>query len=238
MFFSRLARREEKRNLKKAFLFGFLTIGLVLLLVFFGIPSLIRIAVFLADIKNTNAPIEQTDTLPPTVPRFNSLPEYVKDASFNLSGLVEPGSTVEIFLNGSATGAIVSTAEGTFNFSNLVLNQEKNEIYAIATDEAGNKSQSSSKITVFWDNIPPKLEVLEPQEGTNFSGEKKRKIKISGQTEENVSLTINERLIILDSGGNFSADFILSDGENIIKVVASDQAGNQTEKEIKIIFSP
>lgn len=238
MFFSRLARREERKNIKKALFFGFLTVGLLLMLIFLGIPILIKIAVFLADIRRTTAPIEQTDTFPPTLPRFNSLPEYTKESSLGLSGFAEPGSTVEIFLNEAATGTVVTTAEGTFNFSSLNLHQDKNEIYAMATDEAGNKSQPSSRIMVIFDNTAPKLEITEPADGATFKGEKKRRITILGQTEENISLAINERRVILGSEGNFSSEFLLADGENKIKIVAADLAGNQTEKEIKITFSP
>ncbi len=204
MFFSRLARREEKRNIKRALFFGLLTIVLLLLLIFLGIPMLIKIAVFLADIKSTTTPVEQTDTFPPTVPRFNSLPEYTKESSLSLSGFAEPGSSVEIFLNEAAAGSVVTTSEGTFNFSTLNLNQDKNEIFAIATDEAGNKSQSSSKMTVVFDNTVPKLEIAQPTEGATFKGERARKITIQGQTEENTSLVINERQVILSAEGNFT----------------------------------
>lgn len=238
LFHSRLARREEKRSLRKAFFFVLLTIVLLVVLVFLGIPALVKVAVFFADIKSTGTPVEQTDTVPPPAPRFNILPEYTKEPSLSLSGFAEAGSTVEIFLNDSPVGSIVVTNEGTFSFAKVNLSPDKNEIYAVSTDTAGNKSQPSPKITINFDNTPPKLEIGQPQDGASFVGERKRKIKIEGQTEENISLALNERLVILGAEGKFSADFTLADGENILKLLATDRAGNQTEKEIKVAFTP
>lgn len=238
VFYSRLARKEEKRNLRKAILFSLLTIVLLLGLIFFGIPSLTGLAVLVSELRGTSVTIEQNDTLPPPPPRFNSLPEYTKESSLSISGFSEPSSTVEIFLNGSSAGTVVSTAEGTFTFSKVSLPSRENEIYTIATDEAGNKSQPTPRFMIIFDNTAPKLEITQPQDGTTLAGERKRKIRIEGQTEENVSLTINERLIILASEGKFSTDYTLSDGENHLKVIAIDPAGNQTEKELKLTFNP
>jgi len=238
LFHSRLARKEERRNLRKAFLFSALSIGLLLVLIFLGIPALIKAAVFFNDIRSTNTPVEQMDTVPPSAPRLNILPEYTKESSLPLSGFAEPGSTVEIFLNGSPLGTIVTTQEGNFVFDKVNLATDKNEIHAVATDDAGNKSQPSPKNTIIFDNIPPKLEVSDPQDGVTINGERKRKIKVFGQTEEDATITINERMIILGQNGIFSSDFTLADGENSIKIIAMDQAGNQTEKELKVIFVP
>lgn len=238
LFHSRLARKEEKRNLRSALLFGFLTISLLLALVFFGIPALVNMAGFVSDIKSTNKPVEQTDIVPPSSPQINVLPEYTKETSIPLSGFAEPGSTVEIFLNNSPLGTTVTASDGSFTFSRINLSQDKNELYAVSVDETGNKSRLSSVIIVTFDNTAPKLDISEPQDGQKFFTDRKRKIKISGQTEAGVTLTVNERLAIVDQNGNFSVDFSLSDGDNTLKIIATDLAGNQTEKDINVNLTP
>lgn len=236
-FRSRLVRIEEKKSLRKAFFFSLLTIVLLLGLIFVGIPLLTKMAVFLSEIRGSGQSTEQNDTIAPQPPRFNSLPEDTKEQTLSVSGFAEPSSTVEIFLNDSPIATTTTTAEGTFNFEKINLNQGKNEIYGLVSDKAGNKSQASPKTIVVFDNTPPKLEIAEPQNGAALSGERKRKIKISGQSEEDVSLMVNDRLVIVDQEGKFSTDFSLSEGENLIEITATDRAGNQSEQEVKVSFS-
>ena len=48
---------------------------------------------------------------------------------------------------------------------------------------------------------------------------------------------MNEFWAIVDAGGNFSYTLPLQNGENTIKVVATDEAGNKTEYEVKVTYS-
>lgn len=79
------------------------------------------------------------------------------------------------------------------------------------------------------EKIPPLLIIFEPVSGTIT---KKEKIKISGKTEKDGIVFIDEKNIPLDSEGKFSAEIKLKKGENRIKIIAKDTAGNTTEKEI------
>jgi len=106
--YSRLSRRQEKENIRRAFIYFFLAIILMGTTIFLGIPILVRVAVFFAEIKGSSLPVEQTDLLAPSPPRINPLPEATKTAYINLSGTAEVGSTVEIFLNDKKVTSIVS----------------------------------------------------------------------------------------------------------------------------------
>jgi hypothetical protein len=66
--FSRLARKEEVRSLRQAFFFGILTIVFLLLLIFLGIPALIKMAIFLGEIRSSSTPVKTEDLLPPAPP--------------------------------------------------------------------------------------------------------------------------------------------------------------------------
>lgn len=222
--------------MRKAVLFGLGTIIFLVVLVFLGIPALIKGAIFFSDLKSSSTPIEQNDIFAPNTPLFNALPEYSKEQSLTISGFAEAGSTVELFLNGSPTGTTVSTNEGTFTFTMVKLPIEKNDVYAQASDLAGNKSQPSQKSTITFDNTAPNLEIFSPQDSVKVVGERKRKITISGQTEENVTLTVNERLVIINQDGSFSFEYNLAEGDNSLKFIAEDLAENKSEKEIKVTF--
>lgn len=237
-FYSRLVRKEEKRNMRRAVLWGLLTLILLFGLAFWGVPALIRVTLLLSDLRNSSRPIEQSDTTPPLSPKINFINEYTKEETLTVSGFSEASSVVELFLNDSPVGTTITSADGTFTFARITLNEGANSVYAIAADQAGNKSQPTSKVAINYDKTPPKLEVTEPLEGAIFTGERKRSVKVSGQTEDGVSLSLNDRIVILDQNAKFSPNFNLTEGENTLKFTATDQAGNQTEKEIKVTYVP
>jgi len=228
---SRLIRKQEKRNLQRAFVFVCLTIILGISLVVLGIPAMIRFAIFVGNLKSSQTPIQSQDTLPPMPPELNPLPEATNSATIDLHGLSEAGTTIQIFLNGSAGKKVIAEADRSFLINNLSLYEGQNKIYAIAEDKSGNKSQKSKIITINYDNTPPKLTIIQPANQQNFSTHE-AKLKIKGQTEEEAKITINGHFVITDSNAKFSYPISLKDGENKIEVVAVDPAGNQTQKEI------
>ena len=59
-----------------------------------------------------------------------------------------------------------------------------------------------------------------------------------GKTDSGVRITVNGFWAVIDENNNFSYSLPLQDGDNAIKVVAQDQAGNKAEKEIKVTYSP
>ena len=195
-------------------------------------------AVFFAELRGSSLPVEQTDVLPPPPPRINTLPETSKTGLINLSGTAEASSTVEIYFNEKNVTSVVSDSDSKFTTGKLRLEEGKNSIYALAIDKAGNQSSSSEKYYVWFDEKPPELTISSPGDGAAFYGEQEKSISIQGKTEPGVSLTLNDRLVIIGSEGDFSTTFSLSEGENRIKLIARDKAENEVEKEITVIFFP
>lgn len=230
---SRLTRKQEARSLRRAVLFGFLTVLLALALVFLGIPALIRMAIFIGNLRSSYTPVETKDILPPVSPRLKPLSEATNKDQIEIQGFAEAGTTVEIFLNGVSKQKSIAEADGSFLISHVKLNQDKNEIYATATDQEGNTSQKSGILIIYFDQTPPELTINEPVDNSTFYAEEKV-IGIQGETEEGVTITINDRFVIVDAEGKFSSSFTLSEGENKIKVIATDKANNQAEKKITV----
>ena len=145
---------------------------------------------------------------------------------------------MEIYLNGKNITTVISDSDSKFITEKLRLEEGRNTIYAIAIDKAGNQSSPSEKHYVLFDEEPPELTISSPEDGATFYGEQEKSITIQGKTEPGVSLTLNNRLVIVGSEGNFSTTYSLNEGENQIKLVASDKAGNETEKEITLVYFP
>lgn len=234
--YSRLARTEEKKNIKRAILFGTMTIGIIIAFIFFGLPIVARFAGFLTDLKKGGSPVEISDTTPPAPPILERPPEYTKDQQLNISGKTEPGATVTLFFNASED-EIIANKDGEFNYT-FKLRKGENTISLKAKDSAGNESQESKIYEVVFDNESPDLEITSPEEGKEYYGSKERQITIEGLTEDGVSLTINDRIVAVEEDGAFTFLTTLEEGKNNFNIKSTDKAGNQTEMDFAVSFTP
>ncbi|MCH7641057.1 hypothetical protein IID22_02590 [Patescibacteria group bacterium] len=233
--YSRLGRTEERKNIRRAFIFTILTIVSILLVIFFGLPAVAKFAGFLTDLRKSGQPVEKQDTIPPVPPRFELLPESTNELSIEIMGSTEPGATVILFLT-NRKEEILANKDGEFSFSLLLLDGE-NTIAAQSMDQAGNQSQKTKTLTIVYDNDPPELEIASPQDGSEYYGSKQRQVVIKGNTEEGAILNINDRIVVVDQDGTFTFATTLSEGENTFNIKAQDKAGNTTEKALTLQFS-
>ncbi len=195
-------------------------------------------AIFLGNIRGSSKLPEQADTIPPSPPRIVVPFEATNSAQFSLKGYSEPGASIKVFNSGLSFGETVVDSEGSFAIENLKLTAGRNEITAVAQDAAGNESQSSMPAIVDYDTTPPDLEITHPEEGETITGFESE-ITIEGKTEEGgIKVSVNDRLVIVSPEGGFSYQYSLKEGENTFKIIAIDKAGNQTEKELKVNYSP
>lgn len=234
--YSRLARSEERKNIKRAIIFGALTIGIVIIFIFFGLPIVARFAGFLTDLRKSGSPIEISDNTPPAPPILERFAEYTKDQQLKISGKTEPGATVTLFLN-TNDEEIIANKDGEFNYT-FKLRKGENTISVKAKDSAGNESQESKVYEVVFDNESPDLEITSPEEGKEYYGSKERQITIEGLTEDGISLTINDRIVAVDEDGTFTFLTTLNEGKNNFNIKSTDKAGNQTEMDFSVSFTP
>jgi len=227
---------EEQKNTRKALLFIFGSIGIIVLLIFFGIPALAKITSFLTGLKKTASVSENSNLPPPAPPVFESLPEATNKTPLQISGSVQPGNTVVINFNGQEVEMAVKD-NGNFSF-NQDLTKGTNTLYALAKGPTGTLSQKSTVYTVVFDNEAPTIQITSPQDGAKFYGAKQQNITIKGTTEAGASLTINERLVSVAEDGSFTSSYSLTEGENNLVLKALDQAGNATDSSLKLYFSP
>ncbi len=232
-YYSRLAQIEEKRNLRTAIVLVFLSILLIAGVGVFGIPLLTRIAGVAVDLKGSSS--TDNDTTPPPPPIITQVPDFTNQSKITLQGSTETGATLKIYLNDEKQEQIADV-NGRFTTDLNLVNGE-NSLYATATDKNGNTSNDSTHYTLVFDNIAPSLNITSPAENTTFYGQKNKQVTIEGSGEAGCTLTVNNRVIVLDDSGNFKFTMTLSDGENILNFKLTDRAGNQTEKDYKLNYS-
>lgn len=234
---SRLARKQKLKDTRRAVLFIALTLGLALALIFVGIPVLIRVAVFLGNLRASSKLPEKSDTIPPSPPRLITSFEATNSAQFSLKGYAEPGATIKLSNSGLSLAEVVVDTDGLFIVKDIELTLGRNEIMAVAEDAAGNESQPSIPAVIEYDTSAPKLTITNPENGATIT-DLDNQIKIQGQTEEGAKLIINDRLVIVDPEGSFNYQYSLKEGENIFNFTVRDKAGNQAKEELKVNYSP
>ncbi|MEM2934804.1 MAG: hypothetical protein QXF32_00355 [Candidatus Thermoplasmatota archaeon] len=202
---------------------------LILALIFLGIPFLVKMAIFLGNLKSTYQLPEKENLLSPSSPKLNPIPEATNSAKITLGGYSQPEMIIKIYQNGSFIREIATQPDGSFLVDNFSLAPGKNEIYAVAFNQKGASSKPSDKLFIVFDNTPPKITISEPEDNAHiysFDG----RVQIRGEVDEEATLTLNQKLVILDANNKFSQSLSLSEGKNELKFVAVDMAGNQTEK--------
>lgn len=235
---SRLARRLEKESKRTLFLTTIGIIGIIILVVVYGVPLLVNMSVFIdnfrgkQEVSNTNGSPSFVD-----VPTIDTEYSATFSAQITVKGTSLPKYSVKLFVNNKLTDIIQTKDDGTFVFDGVALSEGKNAITAKAVNEKDKESNYSEELTVIHRAKPPALEVYSPQSGQTFHGADSP-IKVTGKTDAYAKITVNDFWAIVDESGNFNYTLPLQNGENTIKITASDEAGNKTENEVKVTYAP
>lgn len=235
-FSRRFANTEERSNQRRAVLYIFLTIAALALLYFLGIPALGKLTAFVSSLKGSNNKITSSDITPPPPPKFRNFPEFTNQQNLTLNGNTEAGATVKLTFDGTPQ-EVLSDNNGQFSF-NVALQDGTNTFAATAVDQSGNQSQKSDDFQITFDKKVPDLEITSPGDGSSFFGSSQRQVTIQGKTEVDAGVTINDRIISVDDLGVFQYTTTLNEGANTFSVKSTDKAGNTTEKNITLNFTP
>ena len=230
---SRLSEVEEKNSIKSAVIFGGLTILIIAAALIFGIPLFSKLLNLTSKNDSTTQSVN-TVILPP--PNLASLPQNTNQQSIIIKGTTLPNAKVRVYF-GNSSDDTVADGNGDFNM-NIGLSKGANTIYAKTVDDAGNQSEKSTTYTVNYSTQVPNLTVNVPQNNQTFYGSTQQNLEVQGSTDTSNSVTINDHVAIVDPTGKFDLTVGLNSGDNQIKVVATDQAGNKKEIDLKVTFNP
>lgn len=210
-----------------------LTVIILVTFVLWGLPMIIKLSSFIADLQRSGNPITATDTTPPAPPRLDSLPDVTKDKTVDINGTAEAGSTVVLLL-GENIEETISNASGRFSHT-YDLRDGENKISAYTKDVSGNQSDKTDTIVIVFDNTKPELTISQPTNGAKFFGSD-NKVEIKGQTESGVDVTINGSFVRVNSDGSFTKIIALTEGINEIKIKSEDSSNNATEVSISVEY--
>ena len=232
---SRLNRATNEQITKKTVVLGLMTVVLAVLVIFFGLPLLIKFSVFLGQGKSKNQTDTEVKKLPPVAPRLVIPYEATNSGQIKITGFAEAKVKVELFKNEASMGTTEVTENGDFVFENLSLDEGENSFTAMASTEENGSGDDSSPVVVVYDTKAPELTVTNPSEeslNVDYAD-----FDIVGKTESGSSISINNRIATVDNDGNFKLKWQLNTGKNELEITRTDLAGNQTKKKVAITYS-
>lgn len=209
---------------------------IIIFLIFFGIPFLINLSLFSENFRNTSdteTADKRSITLAPPV--IDQLPSAIKDNKIDITGYALAADKVYLYLNDKMVEETVTDDESKYSFRKIILKEGANIIKTKSSSGTNSQSGFSRSITIVYKKNPPVLELNSPADNIEIQENQPNRIEIKGKTDSDARVTINDFWAIVDDEGNFSYLFNLQKGENKMKIKAIDEAGNITEKEIKVI---
>lgn len=227
-------KAQEKRLYHKLVKTVIFSILLVIIIIYIGLPLFAKFIVFISPKSKDNptANVSTTILFPPLLdPQF----EATNTATIVVSGIGDEDTTVKLFVNDKIRVEQPADDDGRFNFKQVKLAQGKNTIY-VTSFKDNNESSPSSPLIIEYKTEEPKLEVNSPEDGKRYTDD--REITVQGQTDPGNNIIINDRHTVTDADGKFRYRIRLNDGENIIQIIALDNAGNQTQLERKVTYAP
>lgn len=84
------------------------------------------------------------------------------------------------------------------------------------------------------DSQPPSIEIFYPHAGVRLV--KNNPMEITGKTEKNAFVSINEKEFRAGPDGNFNIPLYLKTGKNTLKIVSSDLSGNNAEQSFDVFY--
>lgn len=232
---SRLSRRKENQSKKSFFLSLLGIIVVIFFLIKIGIPSLVNLTLLISGAKGASETTKEKNIFL-SAPLLETLPSATNSGKIAIKGTGTPKAIAKLYINSNDIDQIEINEDGTFIFDDVKLAKGENKI-KVKSQEESKESNFSAEYTILFIDTPPSLAIDSPQDGKTFAKDE-NPITISGKTDAGVKLTINDFWAIVKEDGSFSYSLSLKQGENEIKIAATDLAGNKTEVVKKVTYTP
>lgn len=156
---------------------------------------------------------------------------HTNEGTLTVTGEAAPSTEVNLFNNGEEVAAAPAADDGTFSID-IDLLEGENVLTAAASAENGTTDPSEA-VTVILDQTKPTLSIDTPEDRWKTNRET---VTVEGLAEDEHLdwVEVNGLRADLSDDGTYSKRIMLDNGENKIKVVAADKAGNQQTGEITV----
>jgi hypothetical protein len=235
MIESRLKKHLKQEAYKNVLLGTLGIVVVIVLLVLFGTKILVGFSLLVGNLTGSSQDTDNATQNAATYiapPALNPPFDATNSATITISGAAAPQEKISLYLNGEVVDRTTVKSDKSFTFTGVTLKNGDNSLKAkVVTDDK--ESDFSNEVKISFINKAPSLSLDNPQDGQGYKKEESP-IKVTGKTDPGVKVTVNDFRAIVDGQGTYTYLYNIHDGENDIKVVATDDADNKTTKEVKI----
>ncbi len=222
---SALEEKKDKQMLTLAILGS---VALLVIVIVFGVNILTAFSLGLEKFRGDSGKDTDITTADLLAPTLFPVEEATKSANLKISGRATVDNKVIIYVNDLEFTRVHVASGGAFSEPiGNALKEGKNTISAKLLDAKGKTSGFSNVVTVEIKTKPPKLELANMEDNQKIVSDNNM-LEITGLTDEDSRITINDRFVLVKPDGNFTYQFKMNEGDNIITIVATDRAGNTT----------
>jgi MYXO-CTERM domain-containing protein len=160
--------------------------------------------------------------------------EELDDSTPTITGTGEPGSTVEVLVDGEKVGEVVVDENGDWSFTvETELSTGEHTIEATTTDEAGNTG-STGEVTIIIGGSG--TTVTNPTPGGEVTGPDVT-VNGTGTPGDTITVTIGDRTetVTVDENGDWSVT-VTDVPEGDATIVVTDGSGQTTEVEVTVVY--
>jgi flagellar hook assembly protein FlgD len=150
--------------------------------------------------------------------------QWTNEDLITVAGVVPAGTSLKI------NGQEATVAEDGQFEREVILQEGDNVLNLAATDDVGN--ETTQEIVVHRKTVPPPLE-LNIQDGETFQ---RAEVQLIGKTEAGATILVGGQAVTVSPVGEFQTTVSLIDGENLLEVVAQDQANNVTRRQYRMNY--
>ncbi|GGH87129.1 bacillopeptidase F [Pullulanibacillus pueri] len=156
---------------------------------------------------------------------------YTNQENVTVEGTSAPSTNVTLLNNGEEVATTQATDKGTFS-TDITLQQGENTLTATASTDNGT-TDPSEPVTVTLDQDKPELTIDSPDDGSKTNHET---LTVQGTvSDEHLDwVKINGQKADIADDGTYSKRILLDNGENTIKVIAKDKAGNKKTQTVTV----
>lgn len=231
---SRLYKSQEKKLLRKSILYIVGIIVIIFLLIKVAIPALVNFSLFMATLRGDNTTATSKNSpnyiMPPI---FAATFSATNSATVNVNGTAAAKEQIILYVNNNPVDTVDVKDDTTFVFKNVTLSPGLNTIKAKAKKD-NKTSDFSDSFTITFANKQPTLTVDTPHDGDIFH---QSTIQVYGKTDPDDNVTVNGFIAIVDTNGQYSYNLSLTPGDNQIKIITQDNAGNTSERNLKVTYN-
>ncbi|WP_062238238.1 S8 family peptidase [Fictibacillus sp. FJAT-27399] len=156
---------------------------------------------------------------------------FTNKETVTVEGQTAPNVKVHVLKDGEKTAEATADKDGKFAADVTLSNGENILTAKVVTDRGSTDASAPVKVTL--DQKKPKLVIDSPTDGLKTN---KETVTVKGKvTEDHLkSVTVNGKDVTVKADGSYSYRKMLELGKNVIKVAATDKAGNAVSKKVTV----